>query len=373
MRPFKTLTAFVVLAVLFAAAELRPACSQDKSADVADAPEWSAESRELFGYFEAAYANASAIRKGDCLFRIHETFDSVGYNPDKLNLDGVLDDIEVLVRLRFDHDLQKVAVATMRIVDRTDLTLQDPATGAQGRRETTRSTVAFCIDSDTAGQYSFMNGSYTGKSPLVNGSPKDAMRALGLPDIRGLGWTGGLESNNYELFHAWLRAAESGRHFFEVRSRSGKFVDIRKYCAADPKKENYNYYTDFRVDTESLTISRSKSFRKDHETGIVYNISFPNEIVWKEMSGVQMPVSLKKSGPDYRAGGSNTKQWGRLEHQMDIYWFSVNEPIAPSAFDGTEIRRPESVSDLLDPVKNNATTIIELMRREKPVESKTGG
>lgn len=214
------------LAVFSTAIATKTACSQEKTAETGDALEWSAESRELFGYFEAAYANASAIRKGDCLFRIHETFDSVGHNPDELNLEGVLDNIEVLVRLRFDHDLQKAAIATLRVVERTDLTLKDPETGGMGKTQTTRSTVAFCIDSDSASQYSFMNGRFNGKNSLTNGSPIDTMRALAIPDLRGLGWTGGLTWNTHDLFRAWLRASESGRHSYEVRKQSAQFVEI---------------------------------------------------------------------------------------------------------------------------------------------------
>lgn len=85
---------------------------------------------------------------------------------------------------------------------------------------------------------------------------------------------------------------------------------------------------------------------------------------------MQVPIRLQYSDSDIRRAGNHAQQWGRVEHRMDIHWLSVNEPISPSAFDGTELHQPESVSDLLDPVKNNATSIIELMRRETPVETK---
>ncbi len=345
------------------------ASAQESKTGIDDSLDWSGESRELFGYLESAFANASAIRKGDCLFRVEEFFDSVNYR-DRLNLEGLLDRSETWVRFRFDYDANKASIALASVVERTDMGLDDPNQENKGLRRTAQKVFAYCIDPELESKFSFINGRFSGKRYLAKNAGAREMRSQRIPELRSLGWTGGVETNNYSLFKSWLRGAESGRHLLELRRRSAGQIEFRKYAVAKRDLEREHYYSDFTVDLRDLTIISTASFHHYGKSGVV-NICSPQcHTKWQEVSGIQVPVQVRYSTIDLRSGASGKENWGDVDHRMDIHWFSLNEPVAPTAFDGSEIQTAATIRNLLDPERNGATSLVTLLRRGKPEKVK---
>lgn len=61
------------------------------------------DSRIGLSYLEHISANGQAQECGDCLVRVHESFDSVMLNANSPKLDGAVIKTETWIRFRFDY------------------------------------------------------------------------------------------------------------------------------------------------------------------------------------------------------------------------------------------------------------------------------
>ncbi len=347
---------------------------QAQSAANGDPVTWNAESQEMFGYLEAVFANANAIRSGDCLLRIEENFDSVNFKEEP-SLDGVLDHHETWMRVRFDYDARKAAMALGQLAERTDLGLEDPGLDGKNLLQSKRHIMAYCINPEIESTFSFSRGHFEGKRYLDPDSALDKIRARRFPELRALGWTGGTRTEYFTLFKSWMRVTESGQHLFTVNKRTQNHVEFRKYVYSKWDSDIEQEYTDFRINLDSLTIASTKSYHHygKERPGVVHVSSPLIRYQWIEVSDVQVPIHLNYSTYQRKTGVSGKRLFGDLSYRMDIHWFSVNEPIDPSAFDGSEIKTVDLIEQLVDPKKSNATTLIDLADQGKPVKAKPSG
>ncbi len=225
---------------------------------------------------------------------------------------------------------------------------------------------AFCLDGQTESRVEFMNGRQN-KGRFVTESFEDEWKRFGFPDIRGLGWTGELESTTFKEFLKWERLAMAGHHFIELSSSTDNLLKIRKFSASDP--DDAMFYNDFDVDPNTNMILKSKSYRQNYKKkGQRAGVTDLFKTQWVETSGVQVPSKINISGIDSRRISKRDSQWGQVRKEYTFYWFSVNEPIEAAAFDGSEIADEESMLRLVDPIGNEAIPLIEFLEREQPAQ-----
>jgi hypothetical protein len=322
---------------------------------------WDPKCKELYGYFEAAFANASAIRSFDCLIHFRDDYDSVAKNPKKLNLNGAITKNIVWQRLRVDLDKQRASISRRRHFESTDLSLPDPKTGKPGLQSVVRFSWGTCVNGQTDQLFQYRNGSLT-EEVAGDYTLEQQMVKHGIPDPRGLGWSGVLNGSTYSDFKVWTTAAKAGHHLLELRGSSNKLLKIRKYTS--PKKETAKYYTDFELDPNTNNIHRSHSFEIDPNETRRITITNDFRTEWIEMNGVQLPSKVTVTGLDpRRIGRADKHQWGRIRKVYTFHWFSVNEIIEDSAFDGSEFEDETRFNGLVDPVKTGAKPLVDLLEQ----------
>ncbi len=110
----------------------------------------------------------------------------------------------------------------------------------------------------------------------------------------------------------------------------------------------------FSKSTMLPTLSRGTVFLKSGEL-----MEFRQETRWKSLSNCFVPVTAFLKQPlffESKSGGTGVYH---RETTIRVHWFSVNEPLDPTRFDRKICSAPQVIRDLVDPVKSNATDLID--------------
>jgi hypothetical protein len=88
-------------------------------------------------------------------------------------------------------------------------------------------------------------------------------------------------------------------------------------------------------------------------------------IEWREISDMYVPVRLRAKACRSYKGPYGEACDGILTTEFDIDWLMINQPLPEARFETSNLTDSQKFSDSIDPVKNNATSIIEVFEQEK--------
>lgn len=157
----------------------------------------------------------------------------------------------------------------------------------------------------------------------------------------------------------WFRRRTSGEGFLNKTGPEDGMLTIQYSLPTGDDGLIHRDTVTFALDS-SLPIryfgqSRSKE-------GIPWGFRFEETNDWEQRGDHWLVKSVHRSQPTLKHGGDGVKIVDFTEYQTDLHWFSVNEELDPSFFDGSRIGGKDEVLKWLDPVKNKAVKLLPKQR-----------
>jgi hypothetical protein len=88
-------------------------------------------------------------------------------------------------------------------------------------------------------------------------------------------------------------------------------------------------------------------------------------IEWKEISNLYVPTQIRAKACRTYYGPNREECHGILSTEFTLQWLAINQPLTEARFDASYLTDSKKFLESIDPIKNNATSIIEVLEREK--------
>lgn len=302
--------------------------------------------------FQVALSYAEAIHSGDVLVLEREFYDGVHKrtqeNGDPQLYGGTLETV-TLTRTIFDCKGDRALVAGQTKFHWLDLAAVSSSNHGSSRK---------------IGEWGYLvdrrNQKYRMKSQsvLLDVPWRDDLLLQEDPRVAGLS---GTKFGPFNLSQKAFVTFATGDTLIDSRD-TGKFLELRMNFGRDEGSKATDVRHFFFDHTNHLPI-RSQRYMEFDKGGRTQPHDYHFE--WKEHSGVF--VATKAKSARYKSfEGPKREQWhGNVSAECFLQWLSVNQPIPESIFTGEDLTDQDKFAALIDPVKNNATSILEFLEKEK--------
>lgn len=296
-------------------------------------------------------ANSEAIRSGEVMIRTRITRDSVRTRNGELNPEGVLLNEETLERVVFDHQTERYCHLVMSVFTETNPAAAELPGGATTVR-TSRRAIAWDGDKLSVGKL-FPERSYeTSESSVQRETArikeKGAAMTLRPRDPRGFGIGLLSTANSFPRAVERMQHHSQGHHFLssEVLENGSHALAIRVL----DEDTWYRYVFDSRT---LMPIEIQPYYYPVHpETGQRVRVDMTKlTFEWEERQGIQ--VARRGVGSGRIGEQFNGKSHSFDKHvEVEYFWFSLNEELPQSQFDGSCFATLEEFEKSLDPARN---------------------
>ncbi len=312
------------------------------------------DNREICSVFGVALANAEAIESGDVLFFDRKFYD--GVRNREQGLEGETLEQLTFRRVVFDAKLGRFLILSREASEWLELKNINEENDGKTR------VIRDCYSSiDFTNKTLFVKSGNVFVEPgwPVGGIGSET-RGTGLVDPRAFG-IGGMGLCNLE---------DSKRAFLDIMT--GDRLDSFSYG-----KNGLEVEISCGVDGQNVKTISSYLFDSTINLPVEYgyHMVFPGGgttikqrvfCSWKEQFGLFLPVGLRTKRFSSFKGRDSEQKNGDLSHEITLHWFSINEPIPPDLFDKDVLKDSQRLETMLDPVKSNATSIVEILEKTNP-------
>ena len=291
--------------------------------------------------FQAPMDNAKAWRSGDFLVRVVRRFDNikVGYSPS-----GGSYESKQFLRVAFDIEQDKYSVTRWKTMRILDMEMAKP------EEQIESSIGGWAMQNGVVNIFS-ERGVFQKPVAKYRYEGQRLRDHLQFPDYRTpwmlpFGW--GM-NDIFNKADRYTKVLVTGNRFHDVKDESEKHTEIVLSQRSDDF--HLTHYEAFRFDNESLMPNRYRDFGTLRSTG--GKVLGPKyEFAWKDIDGVYVPVSIWSQ--EYTIPSINGREERGMEYrEHDFHWFSFNEELPDSCFDGSRLLDEKTIHSLVDPQSLN--------------------
>jgi hypothetical protein len=299
----------------------------------------------------AVVMNAEAMVRGDLKMYENKFYDASFF---KEVTDRETMEISAIHRFIFDHEQKKGLLLTRTTFDHLDL--KKIGNGSDGR--SIRSTVSGIWFDLEAKSY---HQKFDGK--IYRFSIKESqLDSLGFFDPRTIG-LGASGFGSFESIKKLAAKLASGERLLEAQSEADylelKFKEAHmpehqldvirpiQFCNRTNMPLKWSRYTQFPAGTSEVDCT---------------------SVNWEEISNLYIPYLIKRSAVESFYDQQNRAVNGDMTSTTYLHWFSLNEPLPEGLLDFENLKDQQRFNELVDPVKNEADTILKALekRNSKP-------
>jgi hypothetical protein len=316
------------------------------------------EGAKICSIFEAVETNCIAWRQGDVLIR-RSNFVDTAENPD---FEGRLEDIEVWTRIVFDFDAQRFTELNFAVFKRNwinpemDNSKDDLIVEFRGQSyDKSRGFDASVYKGDrTQGRFVFK------EENIPNDATKhDLPISMKFTDFR---WFWFDRSNDLDLVKNSLNSCKLGLGYSSHKLSNGRLT-IRLAPPEAELKEKGGVVTTLVFDTDKLLFLASRSISK--LPGQPDAIAEEFDLKWRPVKGVFVPVESRElKGKAFFEKGEMS-EIGTEITTYHFHWFSVNEQLDDELFNVENLREPNWITNMLDPIRLEAESLKRFRQRRE--------
>lgn len=317
---------------------------------------------------EAAGAYCEAWESGDFLVRTRKTFDSVMPTDKPTDLDGTLIENVEYCRVSFDMKKGRYFVARYMTQSALDLSVKSRDEEAE-----VRSTTLFAGSIDAHGdvfvrrypdEVSQFKREYFETNKRTSGT-----RMIGFPDYRWFGLRGGaFQFDGVDRCKELLNSYRVGFKLGDVGHDSDGFLRIRLLKEFE-EGEALSLESEWVMDESRmvpLELVESISYRAEKDG--VLGAKCRRVFKWREIGGVQVPVSMHESRPYRKLSASGRSIVGSEDVDYEFHWFSLNSGVEDSWFDKENLVDIDRILERVDPSRCGADSLAKGLIGEMKVD-----
>lgn len=316
-------------------------------------PENHADAAGACSVLDGWIANAEAIGRGDVLIRLKSVVDTTTNTDGTVfKPDGVIQETTRWWRLAFDFERDFYCLLEQQWQKTTDLTMAGHPGGgvteAVLRRASLSSSDEFVVQRLWPGETV-----RTEKIHVIQ-PPGRLRQFLWIPDVRSFGQSVQLDSEGFALLRQEVNRFRSGDRLVSHSLAGDRQLEL-VFWTRSPEEEEAEPGQRIsrlieRFDLE-LQVPVYRSCRSWFEGR--WKPLFVSEIEWQEKNGLAIPRQFHLSAAKVIQVGER-ELVGPVDHTLDFFWISVNEPLAEECFDGSRLATLEDFERHLDPERTGA-------------------
>lgn len=319
-----------------------------------------AADREGEKLLEAVYFHHLAWQSGDFLVRERSSFDSVNRIDGTIDLEGIVENRTAWYRVVFDYRRNLYCALVREESTELDLSKQKenfPSDRVIGSRW------GACVD----GEETLFSRIFPGKCDrLPKGiwqiPGKDLAESARFPDFRGVVMASIAQPGNAGIQMTEQLVKAKADRWRVIRSRMLKAGEKEFTFAMLPSQHSVDWLRDLWVFDLDRSVPIRRQFFAEYEGGAGPRTKAQEKEItfaWIEMHGVQLLQKYHRyCESDEHRIGFVTHQ-GSLSREYDFHWFSINQELDATCFDGSWLKDLDSFEARLDPVRAKATSLIE--------------